>query len=350
MIYLILYFLLALLVSFLCSLMEAVMLSVSFNHIAIMKKDGNKAADLLEEQKTNINRPLAAILTLNTIAHTVGAAGVGAEALKIFGNEWVALTSVILTLSILIFSEIIPKTLGAVYSKSLAGFTAYAVRILTWTVIPFVYLSEAFSKIFNKSSEHIAVTREEVIAMAERGEDEGTIQEQESDIIENLLKLRDVPAESVLTPRSVVFALPKEMTVKEVTDNNSPIVFSRIPIYAEDLDHVVGFVHRYDLVQKHAEDEFDTKMEEIMEPITTILESTPVATVLDEFVKRHQQLFMVEDEFGTIVGLITLEDAIETLLGVEIVDEHDSVIDMRKLAVERRENRLSAQKQSTQKE
>lgn len=348
--YLIIYFLLALIVSFLCSLMEAVILSVSFNHIAIMKKKGHKAAEILEHQKININKPLAAILTINTISHTVGAAGVGAETLKIFGSEWVALASGILTLSILIISEIIPKTLGAVYAKKLAGFTAYTVKGLTFVALPFVYLSQGFSKIFHNNSDRLGVTREEVIAMAERGEDEGTIQEKESDIIENLLKLRDVKAEAVLTPRSVVFALQREMTVKEVMDNNTPIVFSRIPIYSKNLDHVEGFVHRYDLVQKHADDEFNIKMEEIMEPISTILETTPVATVLDEFVKKHQQIFMVEDKFGTIVGLITLEDAIETLLGVEIVDEHDSVIDMRKLALERREKRLSSQKISNRKE
>ena len=343
---LILYFLLALVISFICSLMESIILSVSFNHISIMKKDGKREAELLEEQKKNINRPLAAILTLNTIANTVGAAGVGAETLKIFGNEWVAIASGLLTLSILIFSEIIPKTLGTVYHKKLTGFTAYTIKYLTFAALPFVYLSEQFSKLFKSKGDHLGVTREEVIAMAERGEDEGTLIEQESDIIENLLRLREVPAEAVLTPRSVVFALQKDQTVKDVIEGHSPIVFSRIPIYDANLGSVVGFVHRYDLVQKQADDDFDTRMDEIMEPISTIIETTSVATVLDEFVKRHQQIFMVEDQFGTNVGLITLEDAIETLFGVEIVDEHDSVIDMRKLAVERRQKRLSSQKRS----
>ena len=343
---LVLYFLLALVISFICSLMESVILSVSFNHISIMKKNGSKAAEILEKQKNNINRPLAAILTLNTIANTVGAAGVGAETLKQYGNGWVAIASGILTFSILIFSEIIPKTLGTVYSKKLVGFTAYTVRILTVIALPFVYLSEGFSKLFKSKGDHLGVTREEMIAMAERGEDEGTLKEQESDVIENLLRLKDVTAEAVLTPRSVVFALQKDETVKDVVNKYSPIAFSRIPIYEVNLDHVIGFVHRYDLIQKQADDDFDIRMEEIMEPISTILETTAVATVLDEFVKSHQQIFMVEDKFGTIVGLITLEDAIETLLGVEIVDEHDSVIDMRKLAIERRQKRLSTQKHS----
>jgi len=340
---LILYFLLALIVSFICSLMESVILSISFNHIAIMKKHGAKSADLLEQQKMNINRPLAAILTLNTIANTVGAAGVGAETLKYFGNEFVAIASGVLTLSILIFSEIIPKTLGAVYHKKLAGFTAFTIKALSIFTFPFVYLSEGFSKLFKSNGDHLAVTREEMIAMAERGEDEGTIKEQESDVIENLLRLKEVTAESVLTPRSVVFALQKDETVKDVVDKHSPIAFSRIPIYKENLDNVVGFVHRYDLVQKQAEDDFNSKMEEIMEPISTIIETTSVATVLDEFVKLRQQIFMVEDKFGTTVGLISLEDVIETLLGVEIVDEHDSVIDMRKHAIERRQKRISKQ-------
>jgi CBS domain containing-hemolysin-like protein len=215
---------------------------------------------------------------------------------------------------------------------------------MTW---PFVYLSEGLSKLFKSNGDHIAVTREEMIAMAERGEDEGTIREQESDVIENLLRLKDVEAETVLTPRSVVFALQKDETVKDVVNKYKPIAFSRIPIYGTNLDNVLGFVHRYDLIQKQADDDFDICMEEIMEPISTILETTPVATILDEFVKSHQQIFMVEDKFGTVVGLITLEDAIETLLGVEIVDEHDSVIDMRKLAIERREKRLSTQKHSS---
>jgi CBS domain containing-hemolysin-like protein len=294
--------------------MESVILSVSLNHISIMKKKGSKAAIILEKQKKNINRPLAAILTLNTIANTVGAAGVGAATLKYYGNAWVAIATGILTFSILIFSEIIPKTLGAVYFKKLTGFTAYTVRVLTVAALPFVYLSEGFSKLFKSKGDHIGVTREEMIAMAERGEDEGTLKEQETDVIENLLHLRDVTAEAVLTPRSVVFALLKSETVKDVVDKYSPIAFSRIPIYETDLDNVIGFVHRYDLIQKQADDDFDIRMEEIMEPISTIIETTSVATILDEFVKRHQQIFMVEDKFGTIFVLITLEDAIETLL------------------------------------
>ena len=235
--HLLLYIILALGVSFLCSLMESVMLSISFTHISIMKKAGIPAGELLEQQKMKVNRPLAAILTLNTFAHTIGAAGVGAETLKIYGNEWVAIASGILTLSILILSEIIPKTLGTVYWKKLAVPTAYIVRLLTYLMFPFVYLSEGLAKLFKSGDGHKSVTREEVIALAEMGEDEGTLQEQESDVIENLLKLREVPADAVLTPRSVVFALQKDETVKDVVGKHSPIAFSRIPIYNNNLDH-----------------------------------------------------------------------------------------------------------------
>ena len=174
--------------------------------------------------------------------------------------------------------------------------------------------------------------RDRLLAMAEISEDEGSIDEHEGDIIENLMKLDNIPVEDVMTPRSVIFALQKGHTVGEVVENNSPIAFSRIPVYDKDMDDVIGIVSRYTLVNKQGEDQFDTKMKELLKPIHTVVEKESVSDVLEEFVKRRQQIFMVTDEFGTTTGLITLEDAIETLLGVEIVDEHDHVVDMRKLA------------------
>jgi CBS domain containing-hemolysin-like protein len=332
---LIFYFSLALAVSFLCSLLESVILSITRTHIAIESKEGKKSSTILESLKENINRPLAAILTVNTVANVVGAAGVGAQSLQIFGSKAVAISSAILTISILVFSEIIPKTIGAVYWKKLSGFAAYAIRGLIWVTLPLVYLSEWFYSWVVKDDEDPKVSREEMLAMAEMGEDEGTIEEKEGDIIENLLNLRDVKAEDVMTPRNVVFALSKHLSVKEVMDKYSPIVFSRIPVFENDLDTIIGFVHRYDLVKKQAEDKFEIKMGDIMDPIHTISETESIAFILDEFVHRRQQIFHVVDEFGTTTGIITLEDAIETLLGVEIIDEHDSVVDMRKLASEK---------------
>lgn len=300
-----------------------------------MAKTDMLGGDIMQNLKKDINRPLAAILTLNTIANVVGAAGVGAQTLMLFGNKWVALSSGILTLSILIFSEIIPKTIGAIYWKSLVSVAAYTILGLIFITFPFVYFSEHFSKLIHKRSVPQKVSREEVIAMAEVGEHEGTILEKESDIIDNLLTLNEVPAEDVLTPRNVVFALQKDQTVGEIIQEHSPIAFSRIPVYNKDMDDVIGVIHRYDLVNKQAEDQFDVTMEELHEPVYFVQQEDSVAFILDEFVKRRQQMFIVTDEFGTTTGIITLEDAIETLLGVEIVDEHDSVVDMRKLASEK---------------
>ena len=331
---LITYFVTALVVSFLCSLLESVLLSISITHVSVLGKNGSHSGKIMAELKENINRPLAAILTINTVANTVGAAGVGAQTMVLYGNEWVAVASGILTLSILIFSEIIPKTIGAVYNKSLSSFTAYTVRSLMVIAYPFVVLSESMAGLIHSGENggESKASREELLAMAEISEDEGSIDEQEGDIIENLMKLDDIAIEEVMTPRSVVFALNQNRTVGEVVEKHSPIAFSRIPVFDEDLDNVIGLVNRYTLVNEQAEDRFDIKMSELMKPIHTVKERESVSDVLDQFVKRRQQIFMVTDDFGTTTGLISLEDAIETLLGVEIVDEHDNVVDMRKLA------------------
>jgi len=342
---LLVYFFIALLVSFLCSLLESVLLSVSHAHIAVLVKDGKKRGIIMSSLKENINRPLSAILTINTIANTVGAAGVGAQTYSVFGSSWVAISSFVLTFSILFFSEIIPKTLGANYTKSLVGFTAYMTRGLIFIVFPMVFIGEKISKFLKKDDKDKSkASREELIAMAELSEDEGAIDSQEGDIIENLMKLDNISAEEVMTPRSVMFALSKMDTVGEVVDKYTPLVFSRIPIYEKSLDQIIGFVHRYDLVNKQAEDQFHVQMYSLMEPVHTVSDKESVATILDQFVKRRQQIFIVADEFGTTTGLITLEDAIETLLGVEIVDEHDSVVDMRKLATAKLEKRQQQQR------
>ena len=340
------YFFLALGVSFLCSLLESIILSITHSHVAVLAKTGSKSSRLLENMKENINKPLAAILTVNTVANVVGAAGVGAQAMKLFGSEWVAILSGLLTLCILIFSEIIPKTLGTVYWRPLAGPAVYMIRGLIYLTYPFVFLSNYFSKIFTSANHQQKVSRQEVVAMAEMGEDEGSIREKESDIIENLFNLNDVVAEDVMTPRSVIFALQKDSTVGDVVGEHTPIAFSRIPIFDKDMDDILGFIHRYDLVNKQAEDQFHIKMKDILEPIHTVKQEDSIASILDEFVRRRQQIFMVIDEFGTTTGLITLEDAIETLLGVEIVDEHDSVVDMRKLATEKFRSKRGKRRES----
>ncbi len=329
-----LYFFTVLGISFLCSLLESFILSVTHAHISLVSKDQPALGKKLSHFKENINRPLSAILSLNTIANTVGAASVGAITLIEFGSSWVAIMSGILTLSILIFSEIIPKTVGALYWKKILVPATFAVQVLIIMTYPLVVLLELLSKWLTKDGNEDKVSREEVIAMAELGEDEGTIEESESTVIENVLMLDDIPVEEVLTPRSVIFALDKTSSVREVLDKYNDIEFSRIPVYEEELDNIIGIVRRHVLLKSKAEDQFDVTMGELAKPIHTVEENDSVGDVLDEFVKRREHLFMVKDQFGQVAGLITLEDAIETLLGIEIVDETDSVVDMRKLALD----------------
>ena len=329
-----LYFFAVLGISFLCSLLESFILSVTHAHISLVSKDRPSLGKKLSHFKENINQPLSAILSLNTIANTVGAASVGAITLVEFGSNWVAIMSGILTLCILIFSEIIPKTVGALYWKKILVPATFAVQVLIIMTYPLVVFLEFLSKWLAKAENEDKVSREEVIAMAELGEDEGTIEESESTVIENVLMLDDIPVEEVLTPRSVIFALEKNSTVIEVLDKYNDIEFSRIPVYEKELDNIIGIVRRHVLLKSKAEDQFDVIMGELAKPIHAVEENDSVGDVLDEFVKRREHLFMVKDQFGQVAGLITLEDAIETLLGVEIVDETDSVVDMRKLALD----------------
>ena len=329
------YFFLALVLSFLCSLLEAVILSTPSSYSSILMKQNRNHGMRLERFKENINRPLAAILTLNTFAHTFGAAGVGAQTLELYGENSVAIASGILTLLILIFSEIIPKTLGSVYWRSLIGNTTVVVEILIFFTYPLVLLAEYIS---NFGNDETTVTREEVIAMAEMGEDEGVLEEQETDIIENTLKLKDVKVSDIMTPRSVIFALNRDLTVGQVLEEHDTLDFTRIPIFDTNLDSIQGMVNRYEIINRKADDQFSTRMHEISQDVPHVNENDPIDKVLELFIKNRDHMALVVNNDNSLTGLITLEDAIETILGQEIVDEHDSVVDMRDLA-ESQENK-----------
>jgi CBS domain containing-hemolysin-like protein len=329
------YFFLALVLSFLCSLLEAVLLSTPGSYASILSKKNKQQGERLERFKENINRPLAAILTLNTFAHTLGAAGVGAQTLELYGEGSVALASGILTLLILIFSEIIPKTIGSVYWRGLIGTTTLIIDVLIIFTYPLVLLAEFIS---NFGNDEATVTREEVIAMAEMGEDEGVLEEQETDIIENTLKLKDVKAKDIMTPRSVIFALKSDLTVGQVLEEHDTLDFTRIPIYDTDLDQIEGMVNRYEIINRKADDQFSTRMHEISQEVPIINENDAIDKVLELFIKNRDHMALVKNDSKVLTGLITLEDAIETILGQEIVDEHDSVVDMRDLA-ESKENK-----------
>tara|TARA_Y100000590_G_scaffold100074_1_gene113754 strand:+ start:17057 stop:18103 length:1047 start_codon:yes stop_codon:yes gene_type:complete len=327
------YFFLALGVSFICSTLESVILTITHSHIGTLVKTNHRSGKLLQNLKDDINRPLAAILTLNTVAHTVGAAGVGAQALKVFGSDSVAITSVILTFCILVFSEIIPKTIGAIYWRKLAAPSAYTIRLLIFLTLPFVWLSKALSATMTPNEDELKkVSREEISAMAEMGEDEGSIDEHESDIIDNLFRLKEMNVDEILTPRSVIFALEDNQTVGQVMDEHEDINFSRIPIFHENIDEINGIVYKDTLLETMADDYFEKTMAQIADPVDWVYEEQTVEAVLNKFTKTRSHMFIVKDEFGGTTGIVTLEDCIETLLGVEIMDESDEVADMRELA------------------
>ena len=338
---LILYLILAVFVSFLCSLLESVILSVSPAYIAVLEKENHKRAALLSDLKDNIDKPLAAILTLNTVANTIGAAGVGAQVHVVWGSQFLAAASGILTFTILIFSEIIPKTLGAVYAKNLALYCVPLINILIYITYPFVLLSEFIRDMIDRKTQ-VSTTREEVMVAAEIGVDEGAIRKNESLVIQNLLTLNKIEVSDIMTPRSVVFAINGDDTIGDVFKEHKSIEFSRIPVFKENTDHVIGITLRYKLMEAYSQDLDQLKIETFVKPLHSVPETITVAACLDQFIKRKEHIFLVVDEYGSLEGLVTLEDVVETLLGVEIVDEFDSVEDLRKYARDLWQNRKSA--------
>lgn len=326
------YLMVALGASFLCSLLEASLLSVPRSHVAVLVERGSAAGLRLQTMKDDVDRPLAAILTLNTFAHTLGAAGVGAQATLLWGETWVGAVSFIVTLLILIFSEIIPKTLGAVHAKRLAPFTAWIVHVLIMILWPLVIACNALSKLLSGKN-HAApmISRDEVHSLARMAHEEGAIDEGESRIMRNLIALREATVQQVMTPRTVVFTFQAEQTVKEATETEPP-QFNRIPVVGESLDDVRGLIHRHDLFKSRNEGHADITLGELARPVHAVPETAKLPAILDEFLKRREHLFIVVDEYGGTAGIITLEDVLETLLGVEIVDETDAVVDMQKLA------------------
>jgi CBS domain containing-hemolysin-like protein len=331
--YLLLFYLfLALGVSFLCSLTEASILSIPPTRVSLLLREGRASGRLLDEMKRNIDRPLAAILTLNTIAHTVGAAGVGAQALFLFGQKWVAVVSAVLTLLILVLSEIIPKTLGAVYSVGLSGFTAYVIKGMIILTFPLVVCFQALSRLIGGGRAAPEVTRDEIAMIAELGEEAGALAEQEAKVISNLLHLHRIPVEKIMTPRSVTFMLQKDLTVEQAISNMEGLRFSRIPVFGETPDDVTGKVLRHRIYEAYRDGRKEQTIETMAESIHPIPENASVRQALNVFMERSEQIFLAVDEYGGNAGVVTLEDAIETLLGEEIVDETDRVADMRELA------------------
>ncbi len=321
-------------ISFFCSLCEAVLLSLSPAFVAVVADGKEKYGQLLSHHLDHPDRSISAILTLNTVSHTMGAAWIASLVQKEFGDKWVTLFSVFLTFMVLIFSEIIPKTLGKNHSKALAPVAAYGIQFMIVGLYPLVKLSELLSKNLSTPSEVPDVTRDEMIKTAELGVEEGTIKAKESTIIRNLLKLDKIYVSDIMTPRSVFTALDGAISVDEVARKYRPIRFSRLPVFEGTLDHIIGMTHRYKILEALSQDQHTKLVRELILPINSVNERMTVSQALDFFIKEKDHMALVVDDYGGVTGLVTLEDTVETLLGVEIVDEFDNIEDMRKYAME----------------
>ncbi len=329
-----LYFLGALSVSFLCSVLEAVLLSTPMSYISMRENQGSKTATLMKQYKNNVDRPVGAILSLNTIAHTIGSAGVGAESIKIFGEQYFGLISAILTLLILVLSEIIPKTIGASYWRSLAMPSTRIIRVLILITYPLVLLSELITKVFTPRGNQASMSREEVSAMVDVGTTEGIFRESESKLIKSCIALSGVKARQIMTPSIVVESACQDLTVKDFQAKQS-WSFSRIPVYAGDKDYITGYVLKDAVLKLLSEDQFHVKLSDLKRPILTFREDESVFQIWEKMLEKREHISVIIDEYGGLRGLVTMEDIIETMTGVEIVDEDDVAVDMQALAKEK---------------
>lgn len=329
---LLVYVFIALGFSFICSIAEAVILSVTVPFITLSEEAGKSSGAVLRRLKEDINRPLAAILTLNTIAHTVGAAGAGAQAAAVFGSAWLGLASAVLTLLILVFSEIIPKTLGTHYWRQLAPFTGHFLKYLIVLMYPMVKFSEIMTQAFGKGSKHEGFSRDELAVMAELSGSEGQLDQRESQILKSLLLLDSKRVKDAMTPRPVVSGLPARSTVGQFFATHSDERFSRIPLYGDIREKVTGFVLRSDLLLAQAKGQSAAPVERYRRDLSVIPAGASLLKAFDELLHRRTHIMLVIDEFGGMDGILTLEDVLEAMLGLEIVDEGDKAVDMRALA------------------
>lgn len=322
---------LALLVSFVCSLLEASLLSLPRSHVELMVEHGSRAGERLKHLKENIDQPLAAILTLNTIAHTVGAAGVGAQAAVVFGSGAVGLASALMTLAVLVLSEIIPKTLGAVHARSLAGLTAWVTTGMIVLCYPVIVLLESINRLIRYKRHGGQVSRWEVFSTIRLGGQGGALAEREHRIAMNVLHLAGVRLSEILTPRVVLFSLPAEMTAGQAIAEHHPMRFSRIPLTGETVDQIDSYATRFDIHKAAVEGKDSLPLAALAQPLMILPELASVADALEQMLAGSEHIALVVDEYGGIEGIVTLEDLLESLLGQEITDETDLVADMRSL-------------------
>ncbi len=320
-------------VSFLCSILEATLMSTPLSYITLREEEGYRPAALMKGYKQDSSRPLAAILSLNTIANTIGAAGAGAQATEVFGSAWFGLVSVVTTILILVFSEIIPKTIGTTRWKSLMGPAAVIIRALIFCLYPIVLCVEGLQRwITPKQQESNTISREEVGAMADVAEESGQLDEDENEIIQNVINIDEIKASEAMTPRVVAAIAPESMTVKAFYKDRRYYHHSRIPVYDGNDEYITGYILRMDALQLMAEDKYDKTLGDIKRPIESFQEDTPFGQIWDTMSEKNEQIAVIIDEYGSFQGIVTMEDVIETILGDEIVDERDVVVDMQQLA------------------
>ena len=329
------YLFLALIISFICSIMEAVLLSTPHSFLFVKQENGHVWAKLLLKLKSNIDKPLSAILSLNTIAHTIGAAGVGSQSVKLFGEAYFGIISAILTLLILVLTEIIPKTIGALYWRNLAKISSYIIRAMIILTYPLVQMSILITKAIARNRIEQTTSREEISAMASIGADEGIFTEKEHKIIQNLLRLKNVRVTEIMTPRVVVAVADENLFLHEFLKNKDYLKFSRIPVYSGNDENITGYVFRQTVFEKLAEDQHDLRLSDIKRNIVVVPSSKVLFSVWEKLLEKKEHIALIVDEYGGMDGIVTMEDIIETLLGLEIIDEKDTITDMQKYARER---------------
>ena len=331
-------------VSAVCSLFEAVLYSVPIGHIESLRRAGRSSGRILQDLRMrNVDRPISAILSLNTIANTGGAFIAGAAFIKVFGGQWSSYFTVFITLVVLVFSEVIPKTVGVVYNRPLAGPIAHPLRLLVWVLTPLVEICRLTTRFFSKGHMDQVVSEEEIVVMARLGQRTGAIEPDEARILQNILSLKRKTVRDAMTPRTVVISLSAHLTVEQAQREAGVWPYSRVPVYDNDFEDVVGVVLRRDAFNSLAENKGDKKLSDLMHPAHFVAETFSLDHVLRMFLDRRQHLFAVVDEFGGLAGILTLEDVLEEILGRQIVDEFDPVADMRELARRRRRQVLDEQ-------
>ena len=319
--------------SALCSMLEATLLSTPLSYITGLEEQGVKGAQRLKKLKQNSDRPISAILCLNTIANTVGASIVGSLVYEVYGDALVGVFSTIFTLCILLLSEIIPKTIGTSYWRSLALPASVIINAMIFIAFPLVWILERMQRLISSRSNQVSVSREDISAMVSVATEEEVIEKDEKKMIQNLLKLDEVTAHEIMTPSVVVEMVPGSMTIREFYDSEN--THSRILIYDEENDeYVIGYVLRQEVLEKMAEDNFNLTLNDIIRPILTFGEEESVADIWEVLLEKKEHISAILDEYGSLRGIVTMEDVIETMLGHEIVDEKDEVVDMQEYAKE----------------